>query len=235
MSYDSTYYYYVTAVDQFDLESSRSNIVGIKPINYYAPLPPVYLRSYGKNREDNLYVNLRWQSPEASDIEYFEIFRDTVSFTDQDSIHLIGRTSFPGYVDSNNIELLKNYYYVVRTVDKGSLKSINNPQSIAMVFDRPVITYPVNNYIGYSFDKISFIGVGTSAKYKIIIQENELFDVVKEMKYIGSVPYEKITIPLNTYGLERNKTYFLRIISYSSYSSEANSFSELYNFTIMGH
>ena len=43
LSYDSTYYYYLTAVDLSDNESAPSHTIDVQPLNISAPLPPTFL------------------------------------------------------------------------------------------------------------------------------------------------------------------------------------------------
>ena len=49
LNYDSTYYYYLTAIDNAGNESTATNIIDIQPLNLSAPQPPSRLNVSGIN------------------------------------------------------------------------------------------------------------------------------------------------------------------------------------------
>lgn len=233
LSYDSTYHYAVTAVDIYERESGYSEIVSAKPSNKYTPYPPNRLSINARNWFDTLSVKLTWYPPVDNDIKGYEIYRNTESFIETDSVTAIGFSEINSFSDTVNLDLLTEYYYCVKSVDRGGLKSRLSTIVSDIILDRPEIISPADGEQFSRLNQVKIRTVSMPAEYELVIQRNQLFDVVYQKKFSNSEIKSNITIPIDWYSGEPYKTYYLRIVAFSKGNNEANSFSELSRFTIV--
>jgi len=230
--YDSTYYYSIVSVNRAGIKSKFSKIVSAKPVNMYAPYPPFGLKINATNWNDTLLINLYWNAPFVADVDHYEIYRDTSKSFVVNSATFIGSTSKTFYVDSKNLRLLTDYYYKIVSVDKGGLKSKPTGFVRDVILDRPIIISPTNNSIVKQIFNFKFITSSRDASYNIIIQSNKLFGFVDKIKLGIQKAKDTVSVNYDAYYLEKNKIYYWRVVSYSGFSSQANSFSRLGTFKI---
>lgn len=234
LEYDSVYSYAVSAVNKNGEESALSGIVSARPANYYQPFPPYSLHINARNWNDSLSVFLSWQPSYSTDIKAYYIYRGTKDFFDADSAHFVGSTSNLFFIDRNNLELLKYYYYRVRAVDKGDL--IGNPTYPVkdVILDSPVLIYPLKGEIKGILINFKFVGCGLPARYKIVIQSNEQFGDIDEISLSSKEAHDTLSVKYFADYLIPGKTYYWRVGAYSGNSDDVNSFSKLGSFSITG-
>lgn len=232
LEYDLTYSYKISAVDIASRESNLSQIVSATPENFYAPLSPASPIINARNWNDSLSIKLSWSPPVDNDLAGYEIHRgDSSGFTPTEN-NFIGFSSTLSFTDKSNLELLKNYFYIIISVDKGDLKSNPSSEFSDMIFDRPVIISPANGAdINYN-SEFKIKTVGAEASYKLVIQANELVGIIEESNISSDIVNGEIEIPVNTNSLDPYNTYYWRVYSYSVNDNSPNSFTDLYNFTI---
>jgi len=208
LEYDLTYFYKISAVDIASRESNLSQIVSATPENYYAPLSPGSLIINARNWYDSLSIKLSWSPPVDNDLAGYEIYRgDSSGFAPAEN-NFIGFSSTLSFTDKSNLELLKSYFYKIISVDKGGLKSIPSLEISDMIFDSPVIISPANGTnINYN-SEFRIKTVGAEARYKLVIQANELVGIIEEANISSNIVNGEIEI------------------------NSPNSFTDLYNFTI---
>jgi hypothetical protein len=233
LNYDSTYYYRITAIDVFNNESLFSSILSATPKNKFYPLTPFDLRINARNWNDSIYIYLNWFPSGETDIDFYEIYRDTNPEFEIDTQYFHGTTGNLNFGDAGNVKILTQYYYRIVAVDQGGLKSDPTNVVTDIIFNKPGIIYPINNSELTSLSEFEIALISHPAEYKIIIQRNEYFDIIKEINFTSEEIDTKIVIPLNNITLEPYRKYFWRIITYSEFSSEANSFTDLNTFTIV--
>jgi len=233
LSYDSVYYYKISAVDKFKLESGLTSAVSARPVNKYTPGIPYGIWIHAKNWKDKKEVELGWFPRNESDIDYYNIFRSTTSEFDADSTNLIGSSSTYNFIDSLNLKLLTDYYYKITAVDKGGLTS--NPSNVISdeLLDAPELIFPENNSDLDYFDNFIIRTSAVPARYKLVIQTNELYGVVKEFNFTGNKNNEEIKIPLRDVTLYSYIKYYWKVYSYTQDGEYPNSVSDIYNFTIV--
>lgn len=233
LDYDSTYYYKVSAVDVFDLESEPSALISFNPVNRFRPGTPSQLFVSGKNWFDELWFDLRWYPPFDTDIKGYEIHRAALNdFVISDST-FIGISNSNNFRDSVGLEMLKTYFYKIVAVDKGGLKSRASFESSDLILDRPLLVFPQNNSSLNYFDSFEITTVSKPASYKLFIQTNELFGVIYEKEFSNSEISSNIRINVDGVTIEPFRKYYWRIAVFTKDFTEVNSFSDVYSFTII--
>jgi len=230
LSYDTTYYYSITAVDKTGLESSRTAIVSAKPVNRDLPADIYNISINGRNTGTSKYIHLSWVPQQDYDIKGYEIYRSNYADVPINSANMVGFSPLP-YFDDTSVELMTPYYYKVLSVDKGNLKSTYSPVVSDLVLASPVLISPTDNAIAKNLSSLQFKSPSAASSYKIVIQSNELYGTVAEFIVYSNLVNQTITYNFDSVILTSYKKYFWRVISYSSGSSEPNSFSPLYSFT----
>ena len=117
-------------------------------------------------------------------------------------------------------------------VDKGGLKSNASYIINDIILNKPEIIFPQNNTTVNYFDAFKIKTVSFPAIYKIIIQSNEFFGTIDEINFSTSDKDSIISVNFNSYFLESYRKYYWRIIVYSGYSNDPNTFSGLNSFII---
>lgn len=232
LSYDSTYYYYVSAVRNDGTESSKSNTVNAKPINVYPPKSIIEIFVNGKNTGNSKYIRLFWTPQEEYDLKEYKIYRGTSPDFQISPEKLIAVSNFPYYEDYGILPL-KEYFYKIIAVDKGDLESDYSPTVSDLVLESPVLIFPADKSTVKNLSKIQFKSPYPAGKYKIIIQSNELYGTVAEYDLFSSEIDKPITQIIDPRVLVSYKRYYWRVIAYSQSYSEPNSFSPLYSFTFI--
>jgi len=234
LDYDSTYYYKITARDTFNRESAATRTVSAQPINLRNPLAPLSIDISARNWNGSVYVLLNWYSSESTDVIGYEVYRDTLENFETDSTKLIGFTNDLVYIDANNLELLQTYYYKIRSVDKGELKSNASSEVSDYVLNMPELVFPSHDSNVQRFSSVQFKTASKAATYKIVFQTNEFFGTIFEIDFYSDKTDEIISVPVESLELFTPfKKYYWRVLTYSVNSTDPNSFTDLYSFTII--
>lgn len=230
LDYDVTYYYKISSVNKLKMESALSDYVFATPKNIYAPLRPQSVIVNGKNIDGNLFIEIKWSASIDNDISHYEIFRDTVlteiissRLPDYNSKGLLLR-------DTTNISQLKTYYYRIKAVDKGGLKSSATLPVPDLVLNTPKLISPSNGSELKKLEKFVFRSSSLPASYKLLLQLNEHSTTYKEFDLGTKPPDEDITLDLTGVLIEPNKNHFWRVAAYYNNKSEYNSISQSYSF-----
>jgi fibronectin type 3 domain-containing protein len=231
LSYDTTYYYCITALDDQNRESNKSVIISARPINYSPPSAPVNLSVNARNWIDSISIYLKWDPNFESDIAGYQIFRNENQNFNMDSTNLIGFAGTNSYSDKKNLELYKNYYYRINAIDKGGMVSDPSQEVTDLILDIPRVYYPPDKSIVTYFDNFKIGSLAVPAAYQIVVQTNEYFGEIWNNEINSSVINDTIYIPFNINSINTDVPYYWRVITYSN-SSDPNSISPLYSFTI---
>ncbi|MBU2491164.1 MAG: hypothetical protein KJ571_00965 [Bacteroidetes bacterium] len=233
LSYDSTYYYKISAKDNFNRESGKTAAVFAQPINLRSPLVPRSLDISARNWSGSIYIYLNWYSSESSDVLGYEVYRDTLENFTPDSSNIIGFTNNLFFVDTRNLIMLEEYYYKLKAVDKGGLKSVESAEVSDYVLNNPELIFPSNNINTNNFNFVEIKTVSKPADYKIVFQTNEFFGTIYEINVYSDEIDKVISVPLQSVSVfSPYKKYYWRVFTYSVNSSDPNSFSDLHSFTI---
>lgn len=230
--YDSTYYFAVTAVDLLNRESQHSSSVYATPQNYYRPYPPQGIEINARNWNDSLSVNLNWLPPIESDIAGYEIYRSEAADFTASSENLVGFSNFPGFIDKKNLYTLVQYYYKIVAVDKGNLKSNPGKEVSDLILNKPLLLVPENNSESKDIKYYKIKTVSRPATYKIVLQSNEIYGILKEINFSTEETDKEITIDADYY-FEPYKDYYIQVLVFTVSGVDPNSFSTKNKFNII--
>ncbi|HEX2961411.1 MAG TPA: hypothetical protein VHO43_06455 [Ignavibacteriales bacterium] len=232
LSYDSTYYYKVSALDMSGKESQQTSLLRARPINLNAPREVSTLVVNARNWIDSLSVFLKWEPNQEGDISGYEVYRGESEGFTPGSDNFIGKSSGPQFLDRQNLKPYVTYYYKLITTDKGGLKSKAGNEVSDMILGIPEALFPANGSQVDYFDNFIIKGISVPAHYKIVLQSNEYFGEIWSREFDSSVTNDSIRVKIDGIQLNTNTVYYWRIVTYSNGNSEPNSISALYNFTI---
>ncbi|MCU7491861.1 MAG: fibronectin type III domain-containing protein [Bacteroidota bacterium] len=232
LSYDSTYYYKVSALDMSGKESQQTSLLRARPININAPREVITLVVNARNWIDSLSVFLKWEPNQEGDISGYEVYRGESEGFTPGSDNFIGNASGPQFLDRQNLKPYVTYYYKLITTDKGGLKSKAGNEVSDMILGIPEALFPANGRQVDYFDNFIIKGISVPAHYKIVLQSNEYFGEIWSREFDSSVTNDSIRVKIDGIQLNTNTVYYWRIVTYSNGNSEPNSISALYNFTI---
>jgi len=233
LEYDSTYYYKISAVDQFDNESVLSDSAFATPKNILVPLPPYYIHINARNWDDSLTFKITFSPSFSTDVDYYEIHRDKTSSFLPDSGSLIGISKVYSYTDKMNLELLEKYYYRIISVDKGGLKSQASTEVSDHLLDKPKLIFPQDNAALNYFAEFKIQTSSLPADYKLVLQTNEIYGTKVELNFTSNESNSIISVPIRNVTFEPYVDYYWRVYTYTKSNNIPNSFSELYKFTIV--
>ncbi|MGB9592421.1 MAG: fibronectin type III domain-containing protein, partial [Candidatus Kryptoniota bacterium] len=158
LSYDSTYYFRVTALYSNGKESDSSNIVSAVPVNLLPPSKPVGVTVSGHNDNSGIYINVTWSQNQDGDLAGYEIYRgtnsnfipDTVGFTNR-----LSRVTRNFYLDNKSLELEQPYYYKVIAYDFGGWRSAPSDAASDMILEKVQLLSPPNgSSVSYGYPVI---------------------------------------------------------------------------------
>ncbi len=231
LDYDTTYYYYITAVDNSGNESKPSAIVSAKPVNLYPPDQPFGLTVDAHNDPDGIYFNLKWYKNPDGDIKLYKIFRANKSnFIPSDS-NLIGTSKLNFFRDTINLLIGRRYYYKIVAVDKGNLESKPSFEDDDIALKTPQLLKPDDNsMIGYDLT-FKFKKVDNASGYIIFLSTSKYGNEIWK-KIIYQSPNDTISVNYTGPSLYNGGRYFWKVATFSKDENIINSISETRSFTI---
>lgn len=181
LSYDSTYYYYLVAVDNNDNESEETEPIMVKPVNISAPLRPTFLIANAVNNpiEKRKHINLSWSPPDAGDLAYFKIYRGTESSFEVNQSSLIDSTDVGIYFDSFP-QINTRYHYKITAVDLGNLESSPSTSSSDLIVNSAQLISPSNLSKFTSPFLFQWTVVDSALAYKVFVGNSPFSDVIWE-------------------------------------------------------
>jgi hypothetical protein len=230
--YDTTYYYKITAVDIDNRESNFTPEVSAVPLNRFPPSRPLFLRINARNWPDETSIYLAWQRNYETDIAGYNIYRSTDSPFNADSNSYIGFTSGINYTDTTDLSFYIAYYYKIQAVDKGNLLSNESAEVKDFLLQVPEVIFPKDDSEVNFFDEFILKAVDVPATYRIGLQNNMFFGEIWSTEVGATIDDDTLRIAFNPPPLSLNKTYYWRVVTYSGNSSEPNSVSNLFKFTL---
>lgn len=232
LEYDSTYFYYITAVDRRNLESIPGSVLSARPINRYLPLYPRNFIVNARNWDEQPVFFLSWDPGRESDIYGYKIYRSITADFNPDSSSYLAFSTETVFADTSTPEFYKIYYYRVTALDKGGLESKESGLDSDLLLEMPLPVFPANDTTVPFFDHFRIKTAAAPARYLIILQGNKYFGELWRAEISSTIINDTIDIPLTYYYLEANKTYYWRVAAFTNDNTDPNSFSELFNFKI---
>ena len=230
--YDTTYYYKITAVDIDNRESDFTPEVSATPINRFHPSRPSDITINARNWPDEISIFLSWQKNFETDIAGYDIYRSSISPFNADSNSFLNFTQATNYTDTMDLSFYKTYYYKIKAVDKGSLLSDESDEVKDFILQVPEVIFPKDNSEVNPFNEFILKAVKAPATYRIGLQTNKFFGEIWSTEVESSIVDDTLRIVFNPSLLSTNTTYYWRVATYSGNSSDPNSVSNLFKFTL---
>jgi len=232
LDYDTTYFYYITAVDNSGNESEPSSIVSAKPVNIYPPTQPFGLAVFAHNDPDGIYFNLNWYKNPDGDIKLYKIFRaNKPNFTPGDS-NLIATSETNFFRDTLNLSMNQRYYYKIVAVDKGGLESKPSFEDDDIILKTPELIEPNDNSITGYDPTFKFKKVENANGYIIFLSTSKYGNEIWKKIIYGQNQSDTISVNYTGPSLYNGRTYFWKVATFSKSENIINSISEIRNFTV---
>lgn len=232
LDYDTTYYYYITAVDNSGNESEPSIIIKAKPINLYPPTQPFGLTVEAHNDIDEIYINLNWYKNPDGDIKFYKIFRSQTRNFEIHESNLIGISTNNFFKDTLNLSMNQRYYYKIIAVDKGGLESKPSYEESDVILRSPELIKPENNAItGYDLT-FKWKRVENAVGYIIFISTSKFGNEIWKKVIYQDSPNDTISVSYSGASLYNGKTYFWKVATFTKGENIINSISQTRSFTV---
>ncbi len=238
LSYDSTYYYYLTAVDFAGNESKPTNVIDIRPINISSPPSPENIVVNGHN-----YPNLKitecvvsWIPPGISDLFKFKIYRGNSDEFPADNSTFLDTSLVSIYYD-RRVSPGTRYYYRIVCVDRGGLESIPSLPGNDRILETVEQNGPANRVVVSPPFSFSWSPVDSAAGYRVFVALAPLSNVIWSSSFTKTG-----TVEFNNRNLASNRIYYWWVGAYSKNPEpiapgadttvELNSRSEVWSFFV---
>ncbi len=179
LEYDSTYYYYLTAVDKAGNESEATSIIDVQPLNVSAPQPPMFVIASGLNNplQNIREMRISWTPPDIGDLLRYKIYRSNDSDFVANSSTLIDSTNIATYFDPL-LQLNVKYYYKVIAVDKGFKESLSSKVSGDLILFSPQLVSPANQTLFTDPKIFDWDSVANAVSYVVYLGRGPFSDIV---------------------------------------------------------
>ena len=179
LEYDSTYYYYLTAIDKAGNESKPTSIIDVQPLNVSAPQPPMFLVASGLNNplQSLLQINLTWTPPDIGDLLRYKIYRSNDSDFVANASTLIDSTNIATYFDPF-LPTNTKYFYKIVAVDKGLKESMPSKSSGDMILNSSVLVAPANQTRFVEPRIFNWEPVDNAVAYTVYVGRGPFSDIV---------------------------------------------------------
>lgn len=185
LSYDSTYYYYLVAVDFAENESEPTYIIDVQPLNISAPQPPSFLIANAVNNpvENRRLINLSWLPPDAGDLDFFRIYKGTEPNFEVNKSSLFDSTNVGTYFD-NFVQTNKRYFYKITAVDVGKKESLPSNPGSDLILPNAQLVSPSNLSKFTAPFKFEWSKVDSAVAYKVFIGNSPFSDIIWESEKV---------------------------------------------------
>lgn len=232
LSYDTTYFYYVTAVDISGNQSKPSTIISSQSSNKNAPQTPKGFEVNGHNSSSGKFIQLSWTPNNESDLAGYKIYRSTQTPFTAEAASFIIKTDQAFYRDTTIHQTNARYYYGATAIDRGGKESPLSPIQDDVITEIPVLISPESNASVTSFPKFIWQNVSGSKKYKVTISTSEWTNEFASWFVDQS---SELTISSSYQGpyLNKGRIYYWRIATITSSENNPNAISDVRSFQIV--
>ena len=208
----ATYYYVVTAVNQY-AESAESSEVSATPSLATPPLPPASVATHASNKT----VNIAWEASQSEEVvtSYNIYWSVSSGVTKTNGIKIPGVNS--PYAHTNLIND-NTYYYIVTGVNKygegnGSQEASATPTRGNSPLAPTGLTATASNFAA----TISWNAVGGATSYNIY------WSTSSEISSQNGTKIEDVTSPYTHSGLNEDTTYYYVVTTVNGYGESEDS------------
>ena len=230
-SYDTTYYYYITAIDVAGNESVAIDTVSAVSPNLSDPDAPRTIAVNGFNDGSSRLLRLSWVSVEEADLAGYRVYRSDTPFDDPSSARHITDTDAAFLEDSAAVQQGRRYYYRLVTVDRGGRESELSPLASDLIASRPLLVAPADNGKAPPFPQLSWRAVPEAARYLVSIALSETAGEVWS-GYVPASTADTVRVRYTESALTPGVTYFWRVSSVTAANGTPNGVSGVRRFIV---
>jgi hypothetical protein len=230
-SYDTLYYYYVTAIDEDGNESGSQDTVSASSPNLHAPEYPSRLSVNGLNNGSAMMLRLSWTAVEEADLAGYHIYRSLLPFEKADSLLLIASTDAIFFDDIEASHSGVAYYYAVSAIDRGGRESALSAIESDFISHRPQLVYPIHNGKAQVFPLLKWLPVPEAAEYLISISLTEFAGEIWT-GYVSVSSADTVSMRYAGSALIPGNTYYWRASTVTAANGRPNGISEARRFVV---
>lgn len=230
-SYDTTYYYYITAIDAAGNESVAIDTVSAVSPNLSDPDAPAAITVNGFNDGRSRLLRLSWVSVREADLVGYRVYRSTAPFDAPSSTLRIIDSDAAFVEDSADVELERRYYYGVTALDRGGRESELSPLASDLIASRPVPIAPAGNSKAPPYPQLSWLSVPEASRYLVSIALSETAGEVWS-DYVTAGSTDTLRVRYTASPLTPGVTYFWRVSSVTAENGKPNGVSEAMRFIV---
>lgn len=211
LEYDSTYYYYITAIDHAGNESPPTNIIDIQPLNISAPQPPsrLIVAGYLNPLQGTQEIRVSWTPPDIGDLKNYRIYRGNDSSFILNASTFIDSTNIAIYFD-RTVQINQAYHYKIIAVDKGYKVSLPCKSAKDMILVSADLISPANNTRFGHPRTFKWGAVNNAVSYEVFVGNGPFSDVFWSSGKITST-----VINYSGTALTPSKVYYWWVGAYS--------------------
>lgn len=230
-SYDTTYFYRITAIDRSGNQSAALQTVSARSENLYPPDAPRVLHVNGFNNGMQQLFRLSWASVDEADLAGYRVYKSNAPFdTPSSSFHVTD--SETAFLDDHAVaQVGQRFFYAVTAVDRGGLESPPAPIGSDLIARRPVQLAPADNGTGLSYPLLRWLRSYDAAAYLLTVSLSEdTGDLWSAIVRQGE--QDTLTFRYNGAALSIGDTYYWRVSSITKANNRPNGVSEAWRFQV---
>ncbi|MBR9979263.1 MAG: hypothetical protein KFH87_14360 [Bacteroidetes bacterium] len=230
-SYDTTYFYRITAIDRSGNESSARETVSARADNRYPPDAPAVLHVNGFNDGAQQLFRLSWSLVDEADLAGYRVYKSVAPFdAASSSLHLTD--SETAFIDDHvAAQTGQRFFYAVTAVDRAGLESPLTPLGSDFIAQRPIQLSPADNGTGQSYPLLRWLRSSDAAAYLLTVSLSEhtgdLWSAI-----IRQGEQDTLTFRYKGAALNIGNTYYWRVSSITKAGNKPNGVSEAWRFQV---
>lgn len=230
-SYDTTYQYFVTAVDEHGNESVPSDTVVATAPNRNAPDPPEYFHVNGYHDGQQRLLRLTWAPVDEADLALYRVYRSDTPFETPTPALLLAETDAAFHDDISVTQTGRRYFYMVTAVDRGEMESMGSAMRSDFIASRPLLVSPARNGQAESYPRLRWLRVPETDAYLLSVSlaesTGEVWSRVVRLSTADTLTY-RYDGPVLTIG----RTYYWRVSSVTTDNDLPNGISDAWRFQV---
>ncbi|MDX9758083.1 MAG: hypothetical protein RBU27_02890 [Bacteroidota bacterium] len=230
-SYDTTYWYFVTAVDERGNESVPSDTVSAIAHNRNAPDAPAYFHVNGYNDGRKQLLRLTWSPVDEADLAYYRIYRSETPFEDPTPALLFAETDAAFHDDTSVQQIGRRYFYAVTSVDRGALESPRSELRSDFIASRPVLVSPLPNGQAAPYPLLRWLRVPETDAYLLTVLLAETSGEVWS-RLVRPAAGDTLSHRVDGPALTVGQTYYWRVSSLTAENGLPNGVSDAWRFQV---
>jgi fibronectin type 3 domain-containing protein len=230
-SYDTTYFYYVTAIDIHGNESVPSDTVSALSRNVYEPGPPANFQVNGYDDGAERLLRLTWSPVDEADLAGYRIYRSDYPFDVTAPALLVAETDAAFFDDLSVTQPGRRVYYAVTAVDRGGLEGEPSAVRSDLIASRPLLVSPANDTQAHAFPLLRWTRVPEAGAYLLAVSLSERSGEVWSRTVVQSAG-DTLSFRFDGRALTVGQTYYWRVSSVTAANGKPNGVSAAWRFQV---